>query len=99
MATIKMISEDEAIVDGGVTTGVLKELFGYDVESEDFDTVGGLLMNQLGRLPQVGDEVRLGGLVMHVLSMAGRRVKRLRIARESEEASARPEPEAVPPAT
>jgi putative hemolysin len=93
----EVISEDEALVDGGVTTDVLKELFGYEIESEDFDTVGGLLMNQLGRLPQVGDEVSVGGLSLKVLSMAGRRVRRLRIARQHGAAgeAAAPEPESV----
>ncbi|MFN0144893.1 MAG: hemolysin family protein [Dehalococcoidia bacterium] len=86
----EVISDDEALVDGGATTDVLKELFGFDIESEDFDTVGGLLMTHLGRLPQVGDQVAVGGLNIRVLSMAGRRVKRMRIARESPDSVAAP---------
>ena len=87
----EVISEDEAVVDGGVPTDILRELFGFEIDSEDFDTVGGFLMNQLGRLPTVGDEVRVGGLSLRVLSMSGRRVRRLRIARErGEESSGQP---------
>ncbi len=80
---MEVISEDEVLLDAGASTDVLKELFGYEVESEDYDTVGGFLIHALGRLPAVGDEVDVDGLNLRVLSMAGRRVRRLRVTRES----------------
>ncbi|MCC7365842.1 MAG: HlyC/CorC family transporter [Dehalococcoidia bacterium] len=83
--TMEVISPDEVVLDAGVTTDVLKELFDYEVESEDFDTVGGFVIHQLGRLPSVGDEVRANGLTLRVLSMSGRRVRRLRIARAAQD--------------
>jgi len=82
---VERISEDEVILDAGMATDVLRELFELEVESEDFDTVGGFVIHELGRLPAVGDEVRVDGLCLRVLSMSGRRVRRLRVARESEE--------------
>jgi CBS domain containing-hemolysin-like protein len=88
--TMEVISEDEVVLDAGVTTDVLRELFNYEVESEDFDTVGGFLIHELGRLPAVGDEVTVDGLNLRVLSMSGRRVRRLRVARMHAE-----EPEAA----
>ena len=81
---MEVISPDEVVLDAGMGTDVLKELFGYDVDSEDFDTVGGFLIHQLGRLPSVGDEVTVNGLHLRVLSMSGRRVRRLRIARQTQ---------------
>ncbi|MCL4241017.1 MAG: hemolysin family protein [Dehalococcoidia bacterium] len=89
---MEIISDDEVVLDAGASTDILKELFGYEVESEDFDTVGGFLIHQLGRLPAVGDEVEADGLTLRVLSMAGRRVRRLRVARER-----RPVPEGAIP--
>ena len=77
----EVISDDEVIMDGGLATAVLKDLFGFDAESEDFDTVGGFVMNRLGRLPQVGDELEAGRLRLRVVSMAGRRIRRLRVTR------------------
>ncbi|MGI8925702.1 MAG: hemolysin family protein [Tepidiformaceae bacterium] len=81
----EIISEDEVLLDAGVTTDVLRELFHYEVDSEDFDTVGGFLIHELGRLPSVGDEVRVDGLSLKVLTMTGRRVKRLRVTRQREQ--------------
>jgi CBS domain containing-hemolysin-like protein len=87
---MEVISDDEVVLDAGTTTDVLKELFDYDIESDDFDTVGGFVIHQLGRLPMVGDEVNVDGLTLRVLSMAGRRVRRLRVARQKDR-----EPEGV----
>lgn len=92
-STMEIISPDEVVLDASVGTDVLGELFDVRVESEDFDTVGGLLIHELGRLPAVGDEVLVDGLSLRVLSMAGRRIRRLRVARanaeEREKANAR----------
>jgi CBS domain containing-hemolysin-like protein len=79
---IEVISHDEVVLDAGTSTDALRELFGLDVESEDFDTIGGFLIHHLGRLPAVGDEVAVNGLTLRVLSMSGRRVRRLRISRQ-----------------
>jgi putative hemolysin len=82
---MEVVSEDEVVLDASAPTDVLAELFGYRIESEDFDTVGGFLIHELGRLPSVGDEVSTNGLKMRVLSMSGRRVRRMRVTRVREE--------------
>jgi CBS domain containing-hemolysin-like protein len=43
----------------------LGELFGLELEDEDVDSVGGLMAKELGRLPEVGDIVRVSGLIIH----------------------------------
>ena len=80
--TMEQISEDEVLLDASMPADVLAELFDYAAESEDFDTVGGFVIHELGRLPAVGDEVQVDGLRLRVLSMSGRRLRRLRVARE-----------------
>ncbi len=82
---MEIISDDEVVLDAGTTTDVLKDLFDYEIESDDFDTVGGFVIHQLGRLPTVGDEVAVDGLSLRVLSMSGRRIRRLRVTREHAE--------------
>jgi CBS domain containing-hemolysin-like protein len=79
---VEVISPDEVVLDASTSTDALRELFGVEVESEDFDTIGGFLIHHLGRLPAVGDEVEVDGLTLRVLSMSGRRVRRLRISRQ-----------------
>jgi CBS domain containing-hemolysin-like protein len=44
---------------------------------DDVTTVAGLVLTRLGRMPEVGDRVRLGNLMLTVESMRGRRVDRV----------------------
>lgn len=81
---IQEVSESEVIVDGAFSIDELNERFGMDVEKEDYDSVGGFIVNELGRMPSVGDSVSVNGVSMKVLSVAGRRVKKVRVVKSPE---------------
>ncbi len=53
--------------------------FGTDFSDEEFDTIGGLLMNHLGRLPRRGEAFSFGGLEFKVLRADRRRLETLRV--------------------
>lgn len=42
-------------------------------------------MVQLGRMPEVGDEVEVAGVTLHVVRIAGRRIELLRVRAVDEE--------------
>lgn len=44
-----------------------------------YETLGGLVMDRLGRLPEAGDEIVVQGVALRVERMEGRRVDRLRV--------------------
>lgn len=48
--------------------------FGTRFSDDEFDTVGGLLMKKLGRLPRRGEKVDLDGLTLEVMRADNRRV-------------------------
>ena len=73
------VSENEVIVDARVNLDELNELLHSSLEGDGFDTLGGLLYDQFGKIPDVGDELTLDGLRMRVLSTAGRRIRNVRI--------------------
>ncbi|RHA39510.1 transporter associated domain-containing protein, partial [Cellulomonas rhizosphaerae] len=53
-----------------------------------YETLGGLLMARLGRIPREGDAVDVDGVLLEVERMDGRRVERLRVvALETEDAA------------
>ena len=61
------------------------ELEDFDLkiaEDEDYDTVSGFVMAELGRIPEVGDKIMVQGGVISVTRMDGRRVDRLRFTPE-----------------
>ncbi len=53
----------------------LDEIFGFDIEEEDVDSVGGLLAKHLGRVPIPGSVVEAHGLRFEAEQAAGRRNK------------------------
>ncbi len=53
-----------------------------------YETLGGLVMNELGRIPQIGDEVTLPTCTILVDAMEGRRITRVRITPVEQELEA-----------
>ena len=53
--------------------------FDCDFSDEEFDTIGGLAINSLGRLPRRGESFALGGLEFKVLRADRRRLDLLRV--------------------
>lgn len=53
----------------------LEEIFGFDVEEEDVDSVGGLMAKHLGRVPIPGSAVEAHGLRFEAEGPSGRRNK------------------------
>ncbi|MDD4099395.1 MAG: hemolysin family protein [Lentisphaeria bacterium] len=64
------------VADGRAHLRTLQREFGDDFSNPDgnADTIGGLVMERLGRLPRTGDCVELPGHLIRVNRMAGRRV-------------------------
>jgi putative hemolysin len=80
-AMIQEISETEALFDARVSIRDVNDTLDLDLGDEDFDTLGGLLYHELGKVPSVGDEVRVDGAVVTVLSTTGRRVRKVRVTK------------------
>ncbi len=66
-------------VDGALNIEEFEELTGVESSSENYDTVGGLVLERLGRLGEVGDTVEHEGLRLEVLSLDGMRIERVRV--------------------
>ncbi|MEY9951102.1 CBS domain containing-hemolysin-like protein [Leifsonia sp. EB34] len=67
----------------------LREQAGVTVPEEGpYETVAGFVMNELGRLPKVGDEVPIEGGTLRVERLEGRRVDRIRYTPDPEHPAA-----------
>ncbi len=71
------LGENRYRVHGGVSVREWAERFGLNPLEEPVTTLGGLVLSRLGRLPAVGDEVRLQNVRLTVESLRGRRIERL----------------------
>jgi CBS domain containing-hemolysin-like protein len=78
---VQPLTADEVIVDARVGIDELSEMFDLTIRKNDFDSIGGFIAHELGRMPTVGDHVRVNGISLKVLSIAGRRIKKVRVTK------------------
>ncbi|MGH7201604.1 MAG: transporter associated domain-containing protein, partial [Planctomycetaceae bacterium] len=77
---IHPVSDTVTEVEARVHLDDLNELFHYDLpEDADFDTIGGFVLDRLGRVPEPGETVTWRNLRITVLAADKRRIDRLRI--------------------
>lgn len=76
---IEEINEDEFIVDGLTPIHDVEEKLNIEIEEEDVSTIGGLITSELGRIPEVGQTVRLGNLELEAVEVDEKRVLSARV--------------------
>ncbi|MBN1522245.1 MAG: HlyC/CorC family transporter [Candidatus Aureabacteria bacterium] len=54
-------------------------------ESDDFDTIGGFIIDQMGKIPQGGDILKIGSLEITILEADERSIKKVRIKKTGKE--------------
>jgi magnesium and cobalt transporter len=59
------------------------EFFGASLDDQNYDTVGGLVMHELGRLPRKGESLQLGEFRFRVLQADRRRIQSVEVTRGS----------------
>ncbi len=88
-------SENSFLVAGHAEVSHLADLFDAAVEGRDYNTVSGLIISKLGRVPPVGERVEKGGLNFEVLESNTRTVLRVRVVRPG--SSLKPSPDSHVP--
>lgn len=76
---IQRVSDQEVHVDARVPLDDINDLLNVEWKAEDSDTVGGFVYEQLGRIPEPGEQVQIEDFVITVLSIEGARLKQLSI--------------------
>ena len=84
--------EDNIVLEKGVhyrvkgltEIGDFNAVFGTDYTDENHDTVGGLVMSRVGRVPKRGEQVSFDNLTFKVLRADGRRVHLLEVAKKKQ---------------
>jgi CBS domain containing-hemolysin-like protein len=66
--------------DGGVPLSTVADTLGVDLDSDAFETVGGLVLGRLDRAPEVGDTAEAAGHVFEVTGVDGTRISTIRIS-------------------
>lgn len=76
---VRRLPNGNLLLDGLALVADLEAAANIDIagDGEDFDTVGGLVMARLGRIPAVGERFAEAGYEFQVTAMDGRRVARV----------------------
>jgi CBS domain containing-hemolysin-like protein len=90
--TIDRRADGTYSVDGGLAISEVNETLDADFEVADFDTIGGLVLDRLGRAPEVGDRIEADGHDLEVAEVDGARISTVEV-REQDELSDVDDPE------
>jgi len=77
--TIRRESDREFSVRALTPIAQFNEYFGTAFSDEEYDTIGGLLMQEFGRLPRRGETIQIGELEFRILRADRRRIDLLRV--------------------
>nr|WP_255501318.1 transporter associated domain-containing protein [Mitsuaria sp. WAJ17] len=80
-AGIYTLADGSQRVAGDTHIEAVNEAFGLHLTSDDFDTIGGLLAHEHGRVPRRGEVVELGGLSFSVMLTRGGSVRWFKVTR------------------
>ena len=72
------------VVSGDAEVEEIEELFDLEFAEEDYLTAGGLITHHLGRLPEQGEQLQIKGLSLEVLEVDQKRIKKLRIKKQTD---------------
>ncbi|MFQ5934310.1 MAG: hemolysin family protein [Dehalococcoidia bacterium] len=78
---IEKISSSEVIVDARMGIDQLNEALSLNIQGEDFDSIGGFILDALGHIPSPGDTIQADGFAISVLSTTGRRIRKVKITK------------------
>ncbi|MBO5468768.1 MAG: HlyC/CorC family transporter [Lachnospiraceae bacterium] len=87
MDELKMItklSDNHYEIDAAMKLSDLEDSIGICLESEDYDSLGGYVIELLDHLPNVGETVKKDGITFQVVSMEKNRIDRIAVTIDSE---------------
>jgi putative hemolysin len=80
--SVEQVDDDTIRIDGTFPIDDFNERFQADLPDEDYHTLAGFVFGQLGRAPEVGDDVSHDGIRFDVLDVEGTRINRLAVTFE-----------------
>lgn len=78
-ALVRAIDADLFMIDGRAEIDTVEDALGIDLPEGDYNTIAGLVLQALGRIPEPGEEVVVGRLEIRVISAGPTRIGKLRV--------------------
>ena len=81
----EQVNETEYVFDARIDLDEVNELLKVQLPSDDSDSLGGFIYGQLGHVPAPGEQVTVGNAALEVISVTGRRIRKVRGLRLADE--------------
>ena len=78
-SVIRQIEKNEFYMDAGIDIDDLALTIGTSFAGNGFDTIGGFVLHELGKIPSPGDKFSYNNLSIEVISTVGRRLREIKI--------------------
>ena len=76
---IRNFKENENIVEGSTRIDELSDLLGFEIESEELDSVGGLIFDSIGRMPKEKEQIEIENVKFIVEKVKKNSIKKVKI--------------------
>ena len=78
---VQIVDEKNFVVSGQSDLDEVNELLGTNLQSTDFNTLGGFVFGLFGRMPKVGEQLKYRNLKLEILELEGRKISKMRITK------------------
>ncbi len=80
--SVEQVDDDTIRIDGTFPIDDFNERFHVELPDADYHTVGGFVFGELGRQPEIGDDISWDGMRFDVLDVEGSRINRIAVTFE-----------------
>lgn len=78
---VQIVDEKNFVVSGQAALDEVNELLDTNLQSTDFNTLGGFVFGLFGRMPKAGEQLRYRNLKLEVLELEGRKISKVKITK------------------
>lgn len=78
---VELVDEKNLVVSGQSGIDEVNELLDTELQSREFNTIGGFVFGLFGRMPKVGEQLRYKDLKFEILEIEGRKIDKVKITK------------------
>ncbi len=83
--TFQKIGENVYLISGMMSIDDFNEQFEANLSDEEADTIGGIILEKLGRLPSPGEEIEIDGFKLIPIKVRNRRIVQIKVILKNKE--------------
>lgn len=73
------LGDNEYLVDGSLNLNEVNDRLKTTFDSEDFESIGGLILGEISKVPEIDEEVKIGNVQFRIVKMHKNRIAQLKV--------------------